>query len=492
MPVVPLPANPNIDRLKATAKDLRDLVRAGVEGAIDTVREFHPRMAALSAGSPEALAFKLSAAQLTVARHHGFTSWPKLVAHVELVRALARSPHELLGDGSAHDGDELIRLACVNYGNDSPSRIDAARALWRENPALATSSIFAAATVGDHAAVARFVQRDPAAANTSGGPFEWPPLLYAMYSRLVTGTPAHDFVEATRVLLRAGADPNAGFLWDGNLPPFTAITGAIGRGEQGVGPHRDQIALLHALLDAGADANDGQAVYNAGIGNAHPVDDTDWLALLFAHGLGRATNGPWYRRFPDLGDPAALVAELLHDAVRQGFAQRASLLLANGADPNRGGDHPVFRRRAPYQDAVARGFPDIAALLQRHGARPDASEDEQLVGRCLSGDRIAATDARAAREHAPDLVRLAVELQKPIAVIRQLVDAGWDINTKAGNTALHVAAMRGDVGYVTALVELGADPRVHDDGFDATPAGWAAHFGHTAARDYLERVANAG
>jgi hypothetical protein len=164
-----------------------------------------------------------------------------------------------------HDGDDLVRLACMNYGDDSPSRPAAALQLWRLNPTLTGSSVFAAAAVGDTGAVTRFVSDDRSAATRSGGPFDWPPLLYATYSRLVTGDPSHDFVDTVRVLLRFGADPNSGFLWDGLLPPFTAITGAVGRGEQGSGPHVDQVALLHLLCGAGADPNDGQSVYNAGI-----------------------------------------------------------------------------------------------------------------------------------------------------------------------------------------------------------------------------------
>ena len=488
MAIVPLPSNPNLERLKATAKDLRDLVRAGVDGAIEAVREHHPRMASLHAGSPEAVAFKLAAAQLTVARHHGFASWPKLVAHVESVHAFARSPHEHLGDGTARDGDELIRLACINYGDDSPSRVTAALALWRADPVVATSSIFTAAAVGDHTIVAALVASRRGAAIESGGPFDWPPLLYATYSRLVTGAPSHDFVETVRVLLGAGAEPNTGFLWDGLVPPFTAITGVVGRGEQGATPHVQQLALLQLLLDAGADPNDGQIVYNAGIGNARPTDDTDWLELLLTHGLGQPTNGPWYRRFGDrLAEPAALIAELLHDAARRGFVNRATLLLDHGADPNRSGDHPGFRDHSPYQDAVERGYPHIATLLTGRGVRPTpVGPVELVVGRCLAAEPVTSEEVLAARVHTPDLVRVATELQKPIATIRRLIDLGWDINAKNRTTALHEAAMLGDLDRVRALVALGADPTIHDDSFDATPAGWAEHFGNDDARQYLD------
>ncbi len=490
MPTHPLSSNPNLDRLKATAKDLRDLVRAGVGGALETVREHHPRLGSVAPGSTDATSFKLSDAQLTLARHHGFASWPKLVRCVEEMRSLSRSPHERLADATTRDADELIRLACLNYGDDSAYRRDAAVELWQSNRAMVRSSIFAAAAVGDHAMVTRFVSDDPPAASRSGGPFDWPPLLYATYSRLVTRDAAHDFVESVRVLLRFGADANSGFLWEGLFPPFTALTGVIGRGEQGSGPHVDQLALLALLLDAHADPNDGQAIYNAGIGNAQPADDIDWLEMLLSNGFGRPTNGPWYRRFGDrLGEPGALVAELLHDAARRGFVNRTRLLLAHGADANRRGDHPVFCGRSPYQDAVERGYPDLAAMLLAAGAQPvQIGPVEQIIGRCLAGAAVTPEEAAAARVQAPDLVRVACQLAKPIDVLRRLVELGWDVNAKNGTTALHEAVMHGASETVQALVTLGADLSITDESFNATAAGWADHFGHSVIRQYLTEL----
>jgi hypothetical protein len=487
MPVRPLSSNPNLERLKGTAKDLRGFVRAGVQGAIETVREHHPRMGSLAAGSPEALGFKLADAQLTLARHLGFASWPKLVKCVEDMGPLRRSPHEQLA-GTGDGGDELIRLACLNYGNDAPLRPAAALALWQSTPNLASSSVFAAAAIGDSAAVTQFVSADHGASSRSGGPFDWPPLLYATYSRLAIGDFSHDFVETVRVLLRGGADPHSGFLWDGLFPPFTAITGAVGRGEQGSEPHVDQLELLQLLLDAGADPNDGQAVYNAGIGNAQPTDDTDWLEILYSHGFGRPSGGPWYRRFGDrLADPGALVAELLHDAARHGFINRTRVLLGNGADPNRPGDHPVFGGRTPHRDAVERGYPEVASMLLAAGARPiDVGSIEQIIGRCLTGEEVTPREVAAARRHTPDLVRGACELVKPPDIIRWLVENGWDINAKNGTTALHEAAGHGALETVKLLIALGGDAATTDDGFNATPAGWAEHFGHAEIKNYLD------
>jgi ankyrin repeat protein len=71
-----------------------------------------------------------------------------------------------------------------------------------------------------------------------------------------------------------------------------------------------------------------------------------------------------------------------------------------------------------------------------------------------------------------------------------LIDLGFDVNaidrtTPLHVTALHQAAMRGDVEMIRLLVTHGADPRTRDSGYDATPAGWAEHFGMSEAEAYL-------
>ena len=146
-----------------------------------------------------------------------------------------------------------------------------------------------------------------------GGPHRWEPILYLTYSRVA----GDGSVELARMLLDAGADPNAGFLWEGLPSPFTALTGALGRGEGDPPPHAQALPLARLLLEAGADANDAQAIYNH---SWTPGDD--WLELLYEFGLGSGDGGVWRRR---LGaalptpagarpGPAAVVARARADA----------------------------------------------------------------------------------------------------------------------------------------------------------------------------------
>src|SRR5262245_35495105 len=83
----PLPENPSLENLAHQAKRLLAEARAGDEGAVMRVREFHPRAAEL--GVPA-----LHGAQLVLARSYGFASWPKLKQHLEGVERFAWEPSE--------------------------------------------------------------------------------------------------------------------------------------------------------------------------------------------------------------------------------------------------------------------------------------------------------------------------------------------------------------------------------------------------------------
>jgi hypothetical protein len=200
------------------------------------VREFHPRFANLAAGSPEAARFTRADVQLPLARSYGFPSWRKLSAHVETVNRLTRNPHlQPVGSPISSQAellDEFLRLACLTYGADDPARPERARALLAEHPELASATIHTAAAVGDVAAAEAGLAADPAEARAKGGPYRWEPLVYLTYSRVDSPHSGHSPLEVARLLLDAGADPNAGYLWESEYP-FTALTGAFGDGESG-------------------------------------------------------------------------------------------------------------------------------------------------------------------------------------------------------------------------------------------------------------------
>jgi ankyrin repeat protein/ketosteroid isomerase-like protein len=491
-----LPGNANLEQLRKGARSFQRAVRAGDPGAAGVVREFHPRLPDAQPGSPELNGFARTDAQLVVARQFGFSSWPKLKAHLELVARYARSPHEQPVGGPLADEpavvNEFLRLACLTYGDDDPDRWRRAGSLLGEHAWLARASIHTIAATGEVDAARERLARDPSQASLVGGPHRWEPLLYLTYSRVPPG-PGCSAVAVARLLLEHGADPNAGYLWEGLVPPFTALTGALGSGEGGAPAHPDALTLARLLLEAGADANDGQALYNRG-GDGHE----DWVTLLLEFGLGTGDGGPWRRLLGERQDsPREMIEDLLMAAAGHGFTDRVRRLLARGVDPDgRGSKHPIYQGRSPVQEAALAGHLDIVSLLVDAGASWEHDPVDELVATAMAGERHAmesllATDpgvrVRAIERYPDQLVRAAE--QNSYDAVALLIELGFDVNARSRTAPLHEAAMRGNLPVIRLLLDHGADPSIHDSGYDATPAGWAEHHGQREAQQLLEGLA---
>ena len=479
MPVQSLPDSPRLEHLKNQAKALLRNVRAGDTEALDIVREFDPR------ALDQPAEFSLTTAQLTVARQYGFASWAKLRDYLDVVTTYSRAPEPPTGETGSED---FLRLACLNYTNDRTAHIDRAKAMLAADPSLAGPNIYTAAATGDVAACRAFLAADPAQARRSGGPFDWPPLLYLAYSRLGDNPPDRSAVETAALLLDTGADPDSGYLWRGMASPFTALTGAFGGGEQDQPPHPRAQELARLLLTAGADPNDNQALYNRMFTPAN-----DHLELLFQFGLGTERNGVWRRRMADTyPSPVRMLQEQLRWAADHDMAARVRLLLDHGVDPDGLGYHPIYAGQTAYRLATLAGNREIAAMLAAAGA--DASPVdavETFLGACQAGDRDEADRLIAAD---PTLVAAAIERQ-PAAVVkavgsgrmeavRLLLDLGFDVNA-GERTGLHEAAWRGDVPLARLLLERGADPERRDSTHDSTPLGWAEHGGQQEMVEFL-------
>jgi len=474
MPTVPLPTDASLVQLRKQAKELRD-----------------------TSGST------LAEAQLTLARRHGFASWPRLKHHLEVVARFSRGPDTV--PALADRGDEFLRLACLRYGGDdgAPSW-SAARRLLAEHPEIRGASIHAAAATAAVDEVRRFVAASPGAAAAQGGPFAWEPLLYLAYARHDPAIDRDAVLATAGLLLDHGADPDAGYLWHGLPTPFTVLTGTFGEGE--LGPeaqprHPHAPALAELVLAAGADPNDGQSLYNRQF-----EPDDDHLVVLFAHGLGTGDGGPWRRRLGDAVDtPAEMVRRQLRWAVVRDMGDRVRLLLAHGVDPAA----PFADGRTPAWMAAVHGHRDVLARLVAAGAaRPEPAPPDAFLGLVLAGDRPGAEQLLAAhpglldrmRAQRPALVALAAEVRRPEAV-RLAVELGFDVSARGnGNlldhhpleTALHRAVHRDAPAVVELLLELGADPTIEDVQFHATPLGWARHFDNPTLIRLLEPVTGAG
>jgi hypothetical protein len=412
-----LPNDPSLVRFRRDARRLQRAVRDGSadehDAALALVSRHHP--GGLPADPAE---FALTAAQLVVARTVGFSSWPRLQAYLRTAEQLRRDPTVTVNDDPLQ---RFLSLACLTYSQeDGPARWSAAGEILRANPDLPERSLYAAAAIGDPSAVRAHLADRPRGARDQGGPFGLTALFHLAASRV----PQSDPLTTAQLLLDAGADPDAGYLWLGLPTPFTVLTLCFGEGEAGPGrqprhPACDDLALL--LLARGADPNDAQTLYNRMFGR-----DDGHLRILLDAGLGHGDGGTWHRRIGEaLESPIDMVQRQVDWARDRGFTERLELLAAHGFTAGRPADSPSPWRPDPPQPPIAAaGTPDGVRALAAAGGALDALFD--------------------------------------------------------GHTMLHHAAWIGDVELVEALLECGADPDVVDAEHGMTPLGWAEH-GHAAA-----------
>jgi ankyrin repeat protein len=491
MATAALPQDPDLDQLRNQARELQRAVRRGDSRALTQVTRWHP-------DPPPAERFPLTAAQLVLAREHGFPSWARLRRYVEIVTARAWTPGQPPPDEEPL-ADRFLRLACLTYSDDQTADRVAAAQLLTEHPELTRQNLFTAAACADVAEVRRQLASRPAGASVTGGPYGWSPLLYQAYARHDPDVGRAATLETARLLLDAGADPNDGRFWHALPTPFTVLTGVLGYGEGRQPWHPHGIAFARLLLERGADPNDGQAIYNRMFGR-----NDDHLVLLFEYGLGRDTGGPWHRLLGEsLESPTEMLRSLLAWAVTHDQRARVALLAEHGVDiVSRFTETRSPRRGTPVEAALVSGHRELADQLLALGARPPRlSAADAFVAAVLAGD------AAAVRHTAPEviadvrrkrtgLVTWAAAQGAPGAV-ELLVSNGFDVNARGrsdvgGNqpwhTALHVAAERGDLDLARTLLELGADPDIPDKHYRSTPLGWARHFGQDAVAELLAPV----
>ena len=502
MAAADMPERPDLASFRRQARALQRAVRAGDPVALGRVGRHHP-----GGASEQTAGFQLAAAQFVVAREYGFASWARLRRYLDTVTehgwetAIAATP-------TTDPALEFCRLACLTYRrDDGPAHWARARQLLADRPDLTAANIWAAAAAAQPDTVARLLAANPGQATQRGGPLRWRPLFYLAYSRFDPEVAAEPVVAVARQLLAAGADPNEGYLFDALPSPFTVLTGLFGEGELGPKqqprhPHWRELGRL--LLDAGADPNDAQTLYN----RMFSADDSH-LRLLFEYGLGTRDPGPWRTRLGELLDePATMLRVQLRWAVEHHQPDRVRLLVERGVDFRTPFvvDGPVWSPgdgRTPVEIALINGDTEIADFLTAQGAplpAPDPVRD--LIAAAFRADlstvdriRAAHPDVvAAARASRPGLIVWAVT-QASAGTVALLAGLGFDVNAygrgdapveQPWETALHQSAARGDVALTRHLLDLGANPNLRDRRFDATPLGWARHLHQQSTAEMLE------
>jgi uncharacterized protein len=228
-------------------------------------------------------------------------------------------------------------------------------------------------------------------------------------------------VQVMKLLLDAHANPNAALL-SGETPLMTAVDNG----------HADVATLL---LDRGADVNaretgGGQTALMWAAANR----SADIVKLLLDHG----------------GDPRARSARgftSLLFAAQQGDVESGRLLLRAGADVN---DRGANDRKTALIVAAGSGNGNFCTVLLDSGADPDLSDESGFTAL-----HYAALDAGGADIVRTLLAHRANPNPRTTKDSREYIYAGVNLT---GATPLFLAASRGNVQTVRALLAGGADP----------------------------------
>jgi hypothetical protein len=431
-----LPAAPSLEQLRKQAKDL-----ARARGG------------------------KLSEAQVAVAREYGFASWPRLKGYVERVNAGAQQAyHE---DVEYYEGRAYGLLVSAEDGtagavaafarHDAPLTSDGARRVIALEHGFATWPALRGHVTG---------LRD------SGEPF----------AHAYRAIEAHD-VDGLREQLD-------------HHPELVAARGTNGNDLLGMAGATHDERLVALLLERGADVTSANAhgwtpLHQAAYSNlphlARMLLDAGARTDVSARGDG--------------GTPLVVALFWGNNATAELLCERdtapGNLRVAAGL----GRVELIDRLVGTHAAGAHRGFyrPHSGFPLWQPGDDPQEVLDEALSWAARS-DRVEALDALVAHGAAPDgEVYRGTALSWAAAcghaaAIRRLVALGADPSrrTTFGGpehgedvTALHLAAQGGHLDAIRALLDLGADRTVTDGLYGGTPANWAEHGGHAAARELL-------
>ena len=334
MPVRHLPSNPSLDHLKYQAKDLRKSHVAHHLEAAQRIREFHPRFHATADAQIFSAPFSLTDAQLTIAREHGFPSWPRLKAHVEKPTPSDRlnlPRHERIEDPLFRRAVDLL----------DAGDIAGLKAHLDQHPHLARQRVaFEGVNYFRNPSLLEFVAENPIRRGTL------PPNIVANAKVILEAGAEQAAINETLGLVCSGRVPREchvqlpliDLLCDQGADPNTAMQSALGHGEF----EAAEALLLHgAKLDLPAAAALGR-----------PED--------FRQLLPRATSDDRHRAL-------ALASQFGHIEI-------VKALLDAGEAPNRYNPLGCHSHSTPLHQAALAGHDALVRLLVERGARLDMKD----------------------------------------------------------------------------------------------------------------------
>jgi hypothetical protein len=333
MPDRVLPPNPNLDQLKHQAKDLIKAHASRSQAAAQLIREFHPRFSGFADVAIFAAEFKLSDAQLTIARESGFLSWTRLKRRIEKpvpADRLDLPHHERIEDPVFRRAVDLI-----DAGDEA-----GLRAHLKQHPGLGRRHVvFEGMNYFENPSLLEFIAENP-----------------DRHDKM-----PESVVAVTEAILEAGVDQAA---LDTTLGLVATSGVAHGCGKQD--------ALIDLLCDWGADP--GSAIHTSvlhfGAAAARTLIRRGAKVDLIVAALDSPEN--FRRRLKTASADERHLA--LAVAAQYCNVPIVRILLEAGEDPNRFNPIGGHSHCTPLHQAAAYGTMELVQLLLEHGARPDIKD----------------------------------------------------------------------------------------------------------------------
>ena len=334
MPVKRFPSQPNLDHLKYQAKDVLKGHASCDRGVAQLIREFHPRFRESTDETIFEAKFKLTDAQLTIAREYGFRSWARLKVHVEspkLAERLYKPHHERIDDPVFRRAVDLL---------DAGDAEDLRRHL-KQHPKLVHERLdFEGWNYFHRPSLLEFIAENP----------------------IRRGSLPKNIVEVATVILDAGPDQNSrdtalALVSTGSVP---LESGAV-------------LPLIDLLCDRGADPNgaiEAAALHGSVLAVRALIGRGARVTLPIAAALGSVEDA---RRLLPLASGAERHRALAM-ASQIGCIEIVRLLLDAGEDPNRYNPLGGHSHTTPLHQAALVGNDELVRLLIQRGARADTRD----------------------------------------------------------------------------------------------------------------------
>lgn len=427
----PLPPSPRWEHLKKQAKRLLKDVRGGDPGALERFQAYHPKLK--SDASASTAEWKLSDAQLVLAREHRFSSWSRLKRHVEFQSNAPAAPpqSEALADlFRAIEGGVRERIEALLNAN--PELINT------HEPRFGLQPLHQASRYG-RVEIARWLIEHGAELEGRDRAGNTPLHTAAAWNRL----------ELTTFLVDRGANVRA----------------HDERGREAIEKplyYQDCRAVIEFLLSRGGEA-------------------TWWTDLALerepAIRMRVAADPKIIRSTYRVGEYVSIGT--LHFAALRDSAKLVDLLLELGADWLERDE----KKRTPADLALNMGHAKAFERLIAHGAHADA----KLLERVGDIERVQQMRRLHDALVGGDLPRVCEVLDaQPDLINRRMPDL-WGTGGTSGAAPLHWAAMFNHVAIIEELISRGADPTLRDETYDSAPLGWAREYERAEAAAVLEK-----